>query len=165
MSEKINKNPQTENEENYRELIDGLMNAKTEYDKAEELVLEMVKQGKLDFITCINNWRNALEKIDNVEKEFNTAKSELEMTEHVVREMAAQGKLDYITSIRDWREAGEKLNGLESRYFQTTNAVKIRNMSDEELAKLLCMQGWKMAEYKECLEWLSQPAEPLWSEK
>ena len=63
---------------------------------------------------CIRDRRNALEKIDNVEKEFNTAKSELEMTEHVVREMAAQGKLDYITSIRDWREAGEKLNGLES---------------------------------------------------
>ena len=47
-------------------------------------------------------------------------------------------------------------------YFQEikkTNAQKIRDMSDEELAKLLCCTGWKMFEYKECLEWLKQPAE------
>ena len=40
-----------------------------------------------------------------------------------------------------------------------TNAQKIRAMSDEELAKLLCCTGWRMFEYKECLEWLQQPAE------
>ena len=47
-------------------------------------------------------------------------------------------------------------------YFQEikkTNADKIRAMSDEELAKLLCCTGWKMFKYKECLEWLKQPAE------
>lgn len=47
-------------------------------------------------------------------------------------------------------------------YFQEikkTNAQKIRAMSDEELAKLLCCTGWRMFEYKECLEWLQQPAE------
>ena len=47
-------------------------------------------------------------------------------------------------------------------YFQEikkTNADKIRAMSDEELAKLLCCTGWRMFEYKECLEWLKQPAE------
>ena len=40
-----------------------------------------------------------------------------------------------------------------------TNADRIRAMSDEELAKLLCCTGWKMFKYKECLEWLKQPAE------
>ena len=40
-----------------------------------------------------------------------------------------------------------------------TNAQKIRSMSDEELAKLLCCTGWRMIEQKECLEWLQQPAE------
>ena len=40
-----------------------------------------------------------------------------------------------------------------------TNAQKIRGMSDEELAKLLCCTGWRMFEYKECLEWLKKPAE------
>lgn len=40
-----------------------------------------------------------------------------------------------------------------------TNAQKIRAMSDEELAKLLCCTGWRMFEQKECLEWLQQPAE------
>ena len=40
-----------------------------------------------------------------------------------------------------------------------TNAQKIRAMSDEELAKLLCCTGWRMIEQKECLEWLQQPAE------
>ena len=40
-----------------------------------------------------------------------------------------------------------------------TNAQKIRGMSDEELAKLLCCTGWRMFEQKECLEWLQQPAE------
>ena len=39
-----------------------------------------------------------------------------------------------------------------------TNAQKIRAMSDEELAKLLCCTGWRMIEQKECLEWLQQPA-------
>lgn len=40
-----------------------------------------------------------------------------------------------------------------------TNADRIRGMSDEELAKLLCCTGWRMFEYKECLEWLKQPVE------
>ena len=40
-----------------------------------------------------------------------------------------------------------------------TNADRIRGMSDEELAKLLCCTGWRMFEYKECLEWLKKPAE------
>ena len=40
-----------------------------------------------------------------------------------------------------------------------TNAQKIRAMSDEELAKLLCCTGWRMIERKECLEWLQQPVE------
>ncbi len=40
-----------------------------------------------------------------------------------------------------------------------TNAQKIRSMTDEELAKLLCCTGWRMIEQKECLEWLQQPAE------
>ena len=39
-----------------------------------------------------------------------------------------------------------------------TNAQKIRDMSDEELAKLLCCTGWRMFEQKECLEWLQQTA-------
>ena len=38
-----------------------------------------------------------------------------------------------------------------------TNADRIRAMSDEELAKLLCCTGWRMIEQKECLEWLQQP--------
>ena len=40
-----------------------------------------------------------------------------------------------------------------------TNAQKIRSMTDEELAKLLCCTGWRMIEQKECLEWLQQLAE------
>ena len=39
-----------------------------------------------------------------------------------------------------------------------TNAQKIRSMSDDELAKLLCCTGWRMIEQKECLEWLQMPA-------
>ena len=42
---------------------------------------------------------------------------------------------------------------------EPTNADRLRAMSDEELAKLLCCTGWRMFEYKECLEWLKQPAE------
>ena len=40
-----------------------------------------------------------------------------------------------------------------------TNADRIRAITDEELAKLLCCTGWRMIEQKECLEWLQQPAE------
>ena len=48
----------------------------------------------------------------------------------------------------------------DCQYFcEKTNADRIRAMSDEELAKLLCCNGWRMIEQKECLEWLQQPAE------
>ena len=48
----------------------------------------------------------------------------------------------------------------DCQYFcEKTNADKIRAMSDEELAKLLCCTGWRMIEQKECLEWLKQSAE------
>ena len=48
----------------------------------------------------------------------------------------------------------------DCNYFrEMTNADRIRAMSDEELAKLLCCTGWRMIEQKECLEWLQQPAE------
>ena len=50
------------------------------------------------------------------------------------------------------KATGQKLNA-------KTNAQKIRAMSDEELAKLLCCTGWRMFEQKECLEWLQRPAE------
>ena len=51
----------------------------------------------------------------------------------------------------------EKATG--KKFDAKTNAQKIRGMSDEELAKLLCCTGWKMFEYKECLKWLKQPVE------
>ena len=51
----------------------------------------------------------------------------------------------------------EKATG--KKFNAQTNAQKIRAMSDKELAKLLCCTGWKMFEYKECLEWLQMPAE------
>ena len=61
----------------------------------------------------------------------------------------------------------EQMQKLAARYESATgkkfdaqtNAQKIRGMSDEELAKLLCCTGWRMIEQKECLEWLQQPAE------
>ena len=47
----------------------------------------------------------------------------------------------------------------DCNYFrEMTNADRIRAMSDEELSKLLCCTGWRMFEYKECLEWLQRPA-------
>ena len=61
----------------------------------------------------------------------------------------------------------EQMQKLANRYEKATgkkfdvktNAQKIRDMNDEELAKLLCCTGWRMIEQKECLEWLQQPAE------
>ena len=50
----------------------------------------------------------------------------------------------------------EKATG--KKFNAKTNAQKIRGMSDEELAKLLCCTGWRMFEQKECLEWLQRPA-------
>ena len=48
----------------------------------------------------------------------------------------------------------EKATG--KKFDVKTNAQKIRDMNDEELAKLLCCTGWRMIEQKECLEWLQQ---------
>ena len=50
----------------------------------------------------------------------------------------------------------EKATG--KKFDAKTNAQKIRGMSDEELAKLLCCTGWRMFEQKECLVWLQRPA-------
>ena len=50
----------------------------------------------------------------------------------------------------------EKATG--KKFDVKTNAQKIRDMNDEELAKLLCCTGWRMFEQKECLEWLQRPA-------
>ena len=48
----------------------------------------------------------------------------------------------------------------DCNYFrEMTNVDRIRAMTDEELAKLLCCTGWRMIEQKECIEWLQQPAE------
>ena len=60
----------------------------------------------------------------------------------------------------------EQMQKLANRYEKATgkkfdvktNAQKIRDMNDEELAKLLCCTGWRMFEQKECLEWLQRPA-------
>ena len=51
----------------------------------------------------------------------------------------------------------EKATG--KKFCEKTNAQKIRAMSDEELAKLLCCTGWRMFEQKECLEWLQRSVE------
>lgn len=40
-----------------------------------------------------------------------------------------------------------------------SNADRIRAMSDEELAKLLCIYDWRLGEMDECLAWLKQPVE------
>ena len=51
----------------------------------------------------------------------------------------------------------EKATG--KKFDVKTNAQKIRAMSDEELAKLLCCTRWRMFEQKECLECLQRPVE------
>lgn len=40
-----------------------------------------------------------------------------------------------------------------------TNADRIRAMSDEELAELLCIYDWRLGEMDECLAWLQSPVE------
>ena len=48
----------------------------------------------------------------------------------------------------------------DCRHFrEKTNADRIRAMTDDDLAKLLCCTGWRMIEQKECLDWLQQPAD------
>lgn len=70
------------------------------------------------------------------------------------------GKKDFCTFL----ECDEKCpfydgSGGDYREAPMTNADRIRAMSDEELATLLCLTCWKMTEEKECLNWLQQPAE------
>ncbi len=40
-----------------------------------------------------------------------------------------------------------------------SNADRIRDMSDEELAKMLCIYDWRLGEMDECLAWLKRPEE------
>ena len=72
------------------------------------------------------------------------------------------GKKDFCTSFECDRGidcAHYDGSGGDYRDAPMTNADRIRSMSDEELAKLLCCTGWRMIEQKECLEWLQQTAE------
>lgn len=41
-------------------------------------------------------------------------------------------------------------------YVPPSNADRIRAMSDEELAKLLCATEWRTGEEQKCIEWLHQ---------
>ena len=69
------------------------------------------------------------------------------------------GKKDFCTSFECDRGidcAHYDGSGGDYRDAPMTNADRIRSMSDEELAKLLCCTGWRMIEQKECLEWLQQ---------
>ena len=38
----------------------------------------------------------------------------------------------------------------------TTNADRIRTLSNEELAAYLCAEGWSLSDYTECLDWLKR---------
>lgn len=49
--------------------------------------------------------------------------------------------------------------GVETEPEIITNADRIRAMDDEKLAIFLCLEGWRMGETQECMEWLQQPAE------
>lgn len=40
-----------------------------------------------------------------------------------------------------------------------TNADALRNMTDEQLAVMLCTLGWQPKEVDECLEWLKSKPE------
>ena len=60
---------------------------------------------------------------------------------------------------RAWAKECIACKGTGSILYPETNADRIRAMSDEELAKLLCVQGWKLEEMTECLAWLKAPAE------
>ena len=68
-----------------------------------------------------------------------------------------------ITCIADCHKAGKLSRIVDCSQYKPgrvlTNADRIRAMSDEELAHLLCFEGWQMSEVQECLEWLQQPAE------
>ena len=69
------------------------------------------------------------------------------------------GKKDFCTSFECDRGidcAHYDGSGGDYRDAPMTKADRIRSMSDEELAKLLCCTGWRMIEQKECLEWLQQ---------
>lgn len=65
-------------------------------------------------------------------------------------------KLDFEDALWVAISALRQQETVTNRNEPLTNAQKIRSMSDEELAKLLCCTGWRMIERKECLEWLQQ---------
>ena len=58
-----------------------------------------------------------------------------------------------------WSERCPNCGGTGIVKVPMTNADRIRAMSNEELAHLLCFEGWQMSEVQECLTWLQQPEE------
>ena len=88
--------------------------------------------------------------VDDLQGAYDAMVRDLTARTRQVRQL--QGEISALRQQDHFRDVTKKVEPL-------TNADKIRSMSDEELAKLLCCTGWRMFEQKECLEWLQQPAE------
>ena len=113
-------------------------------------------------LTYYRNTANDIFKRDNEGRHVSDQIYSAEYQKYLGMQIAMREVLEYFgkfelgdTALRQ-QETVTNRNGLNE---QMTNAQKIRAMTDEELAKLLCCTGWRMIEQKECLEWLQQPAE------
>ena len=129
----------------YEELIRRLREEPLDSNKAALPIMDL----------CID----AAAAIENLSHRLDMAQGERDaVTRHMIELEQEVGRL------REERDAAisalrqqEHFRDVTKKVEPLTNAQKIRSMSDEELAKLLCCTGWRMIEQKECLEWLQQP--------
>ena len=112
-------------------------------------------------LTYYRNTANDIFKRDNEGRHVSEQIYSAEYQKYLGMQIAMREVLEYFakfelgdTALRQQDVADKDVGKNEP----LTNAQKIRSMSDEELAKLLCCTGWRMFEYKECLEWLQMPA-------
>lgn len=54
---------------------------------------------------------------------------------------------------------GAKMNRASNSEKEITNAEWIRNMSNDELAEFICINGWNMDEIDQCKNWLAKRLE------
>lgn len=76
-----------------------------------------------------------------------------ELTQEKIDNTNLIGELATVAAERD------RYKAVHENLQPSTNADRIREMDDEKLAIFLCLEGWRMGETQECMEWLQQPAE------
>lgn len=115
---------------------------------------ELVERLRLHANCMMDEWESTLCKRSELITAANRIEQlRAELTSERIDNTNLIGELATVAAERD------RYKAVHENLQPSTNADRIREMDDEKLAIFLCLEGWRMGETQECMEWLQQPAE------